>query len=284
MTPKLFKRIIASLTMALVLGFTALGTTGEAYAAKIVGVPEGQDITTENGVTNLRIVVTPGNPAPYEELPVGEVAGIEIRLAKLADLDPFNAEDIRRIESTPLAEIVANWPTSDFYTVTTDGDGVAVFQSLPVGVYLVTSAAPDDGTIYRQIEPFLVGIPMNPEAGQTAHPDGLIITKTRPQTPPTGTPERPPVDVPDVPPGDRPNNPGEPGEPGWPEDFGEPLSPSDPPSAPNASSPGETPETPTRGGLARTGADVIDLLIIGALVVSAGVALLIYGNRRKPQG
>lgn len=265
MTHKLFKRIIASLTMALVLGFTALGTAGEAYAARIVGVPEGQDITTENGVTNLRIVVTPGNPDPYEELPVGEVAGIEIRLAKLADLDPFNAEDIRRIESTPLAEIVANWPTSDYYTVTTDGDGVAVFQSLPVGVYLVTSAAPDDGTIYRQIEPFLVGIPMNPEAGQTAHPDGLIITKTRPQTPPTGTPERPPVDVPDLPPGDRPNNPGEPG-------------------APHASSPGETSETHTRGGLARTGADVIELLIIGALVVSAGVALFVYGNRRKPQG
>lgn len=234
----------------------------------------GAERTVDSDTVTVRL--TQGNPDDDGQAPSGQVQGVTIHLARLAGLDPNNADDAARVQDANLDE-VREWRTDVHVDQVTDANGEVTFDGLADGFYVATSTAPDDS--YREINPFVVAIPFHTVADNPNPVPGVIVAKTHkpgetptPTTSPT-TPSAPPShpNTPQTPPNYPPTKPGKP--PHQPETT--------PPRTPDGGKT-STPVTPSGNGgsLAMTGAQVLGV-VAAALVLIATGFVMIASSRRK---
>lgn len=234
----------------------------------------GAERTVDSDTVTVRL--TQGNPDDDGQAPSGQVQGVTIHLARLAGLDPNNADDAARVQDANLDE-VREWRTDVHVDQVTDANGEVTFDGLADGFYVATSTAPDDS--YREINPFVVAVPFHTVADNPNPVPGVIVAKTHkpgetptPTTSPT-TPSAPPShpNTPQTPPNYPPTKPGKP--PHQPETT--------PPRTPDGGKT-STPVTPSGNGgsLAMTGAQVLGV-VAAALVLIATGFVMIASSRRK---
>ncbi|ALA66525.1 hypothetical protein [Corynebacterium lactis] len=248
-----------------------------AAAAPVAGQTGVPNMERSVGTDVLTIQLTQGNPDDDGMAPSGAIAGVKIHLKRLSGIDPKNSADMARVEKATL-EQNQGWPTDAHLWQVTDAEGKTRFEGLADGIYLVTSTAPGEG--YREINSFLVAVPFHTVATNSNPVAGVIVAKTHTPGKPPVTPPTPP-DVPEVP-GVPPTKPGTP-----------PSAPPSVPTTPNNSDSPPVPEQPDphekapsektpKGPLAVTGAQVIGLVVVAAVLIGAGF-VLIAGNRRKQE-
>ena len=162
-------------------------------AAEAVQVAGQQSTGAERTMATDTVTVrlTQGNPSDDGQAPSGKIQGVTIHLARLAGLDPNNADDVARVQDAGLAE-VREWRTDVHVDQVTDANGEVTFDGLADGFYVVTSSAPDNS--YREINPFVVAVPFHTVADNPKPVPGVIVAKTHKPgetpTPPT-TPTTP---------------------------------------------------------------------------------------------
>lgn len=80
-----------------------------AGAVQVVGQQTtGAERTVDTDTVTVRL--TQGNPDDDGQAPSGKIQGVTIHLARLAGLDPNNADDVARVQDAGLAE-VREWRT-----------------------------------------------------------------------------------------------------------------------------------------------------------------------------
>lgn len=250
-------------------------------AAGAVQVAGQQTTSAERTVDSDTVTVrlTQGNPDDDGQAPSGEVQGVTIHLARLAGLDPNNADDAARVQDANLDE-VREWRTDVHVDQITDANGEVTFDGLADGFYVVTSTAPDDS--YREINPFVVAVPFHTVADNPNPVPGVIVAKTHkpgetptPTTSPT-TPSAPPShpDTPQTPPNYPPTKPGK------------------PPHQPETTQPGtpsagktSTPVTSSGNGgsLAMTGAQVIGVVAAALALIATGFVMIAFSRRKNSE-
>lgn len=205
------------------------------------------------------------DPIPNAK-PFGGVEGLTFRLSKVNGVDA-TTELGRESAKKYTVQRARHEGFSESREEKTNAKGVAVFNDLGPGLYLIEEFAPDDAHEWRLSSPQLVILPLGDVMGENYSYENVLVTKPEPTEPPTtppGTPEDPgtPPGTPGKPstPPSTPQEPAEPGEPGRPDD----------PEAPGNPGGGEK----TRGGgdgeLAITGANVLWAFL-------AGVGLIVFG-------
>ncbi|OBA53581.1 hypothetical protein [Corynebacterium sp. EPI-003-04-2554_SCH2473622] len=205
------------------------------------------------------------DPIPNAK-PFGGVEGLTFRLSKVNGVDA-TTELGRESAKKYTVQRARHEGFSESREEKTNAKGVAVFNDLGPGLYLIEEFAPDDAHEWRLSSPQLVILPLGDVMGENYSYENVLVTKPEPTEPPTtppGTPEDPgtPPGTPGKPstPPSTPQEPGEPGEPGRPDD----------PEARGNPGGGEK----TRGGgdgeLAITGANVLWAFL-------AGVGLIVFG-------
>ena len=250
-------------------------------AAGAVQVAGQQTTSAERTVDSDTVTVrlTQGNPDDDGQAPSGQVQGVTIHLARLAGLDPNNADDAARVQDANLDE-VREWRTDVHVDQITDANGEVTFDGLADGFYVVTSTAPDDS--YREINPFVVAVPFHTVADNPNPVPGVIVAKTHkpgetptPTTSPT-TPSAPPShpDTPQTPPNYPPTKPGKP--PHQPETT--------PPRTPDGGKT-STPVTPSGNGgsLAMTGAQVIGVVAAALALIATGFVMIAFSRRKNSE-
>ena len=250
-------------------------------AAGAVQVAGQQTTSAERTVDSDTVTVrlTQGNPDDDGQAPSGQVQGVTIHLARLAGLDPNNADDAARVQDANLDE-VREWRTDVHVDQITDANGEVTFDGLADGFYVVTSTAPDDS--YREINPFVVAVPFHTVADNPNPVPGVIVAKTHkpgetptPTTSPT-TPSAPPShpDTPQTPPNYPPTKPGKP--PHQPETT--------PPRTPDGGKT-STPVTPSGNGgsLAMTGAQVLGVVAAALALIATGFVMIAFSRRKNSE-
>lgn len=242
----------------LVAAALSMAGAGLATAAPVAGT--GVNATT-SGATSLLIDLSPSVAADEG---IDSFAGYAIRLQKVRGVSPKDADSLEKLRRTPVREIEEKFGFEKFFDYVVGDDNKVETGELPEGIYLVTSQATDQG---KEVAPFLVAIPFHGQLDADEVP-GVIVVKTRSETPPS-TPDNPPT-TPETP--ATPTSPVPPDTvtsttPVPPDDFTEPPAP-----GPDSSSPG--------GSLAVTGAQLIGLLVAGALFVFFGLGLLLRNARK----
>ncbi|WP_394286378.1 surface anchored protein [Corynebacterium kefirresidentii] len=250
-------------------------------AAGAVQVAGQQTTSAERTVDSDTVTVrlTQGNPDDDGQAPSGQVQGVTIHLARLAGLDPNNADDAARVQDANLDE-VREWRTDVHVDQITDANGEVTFDGLADGFYVVTSTAPDDS--YREINPFVVAVPFHTVADNPNPVPGVIVAKTHkpgetptPTTSPT-TPSAPPSrpDTPQTPPNYPPTKPGKP--PHQPE-----TTPPGTPSAGKTSTP--VTSSGNGGSLAMTGAQVIGVVAAALALIATGFVMIAFSRRKNSE-
>lgn len=220
------------------------------------------------------------------------VPGVPFTLRRVKDVDLGTQSGWEKLESiTPDDFKVTDTRTQEDVdklleapvTATTDAQGHARFNNLPVGLYYLVEDKPATaGAGYTQSAPMLLTLPLRDAEGEKWAYNFTVNAKNQPTKPgnptyPPGeeTPFEPPVipSIPDIP--GTPTTPENPGEapgtrlPSPPLEEGE----EEPPSAVLAS-----PHMP--GVLASTGASVIGIVVLGVLLLGGGFLLT---RRRKEE-
>lgn len=202
--------------------------------------------------------------------PFGGVEGLTFRLSKVNGVDA-TTELGREAAKQYTVQRARHEGFSESREEATNAKGVAVFNDLGPGLYLIEEFAPDDEHDWRLSRPQLVILPLGDVMGESYSYDNVLVTKPDPGTPPTTPPGTPPEE-PGTPPG-TPEKPGDPGTPpSTPEEPGEPGEPGRPddPEAPGDPGGGEKTRTGGDGELAITGANALWAFL-------AGVGLIVFG-------
>ena len=147
---------VVAVGVACAVAFAGPGVVA-AGAVQVVGQQTtGAERTVDTDTVTVRL--TQGNPDDDGQAPSGKIQGVTIHLARLAGLDPNNADDVARVQDAGLAE-VREWRTDVHVDQVTDANGEVTFDGLADGFYVVTSSAPDNS--YREINPFVVAVPFH---------------------------------------------------------------------------------------------------------------------------
>ena len=265
---------VVAVGVACAVAFAGPGTVA-AEAVQVAGQQStGSERTMATDTVTVRL--TQGNPNDDGHAPAGKIQGVTIRLARLAGLDPTNADDAARVRNANLDE-VRDWRTDVHVDLVTNANGEVTFDGLAHGFYVVTSTAPDDS--YREINPFVVAVPFHTVVDNPKPVPGVIVAKTHKPgetpTPPTSSsaPSAPPSrpDTPQTPPNYPPTKPGKP--PHQPE-----TTPPGTPSAGKTSTP--VTSSGNGGSLAMTGAQVIGVVAAALALIATGF-VMIASSRRK---
>lgn len=247
------------------IGLTLMGPgfSGVATAAQVAGHDEVPALEQSVGTDALNIRLTKGNPDSDGPSVAGSVEGVTIHLHRLRGIDSKNAADMQRVRNASLADI-HGWDTDLHLTQVTGLDGGVKFANLAEGIYLVTSTAPEGN--YREINPFLVAVPFHSLSNNPAPVPGVIVAKTHilGQIPPPSTPgSTPSSENPRETPSREPTPSNEPPSPV----VRDPEPPTEEPPV------GEPPRVPT--ALAMTGAQVIGMVAVAALLIIAGLSIIL---------
>ena len=282
--------------MALATAGFIISTSGFAYAQ--TRPVSGNDATLNPSAVSpqqgLKLEVTKQGTNPNDDpvpgqLPEGGIAGITFVLHKAEGFDVTTQQgrdDARRARTQEQWDRLAR---KEVAREVTNADGVAVFDNLAPGLYLLEETTPDAKRNYHTSAPKWLVLPFGDVYGKGFTYDNVMVVKPAPTT---TTPPPPPVTttvtttitttVTRPCPPTTPTT--EPTEPTTPETPTEPSTPeSTPPTTPAPSTTPATPAPPTtpanppkdnpRPGLANTGANVLTLLALSALLIAAGAYL-----------
>lgn len=202
------------------------------------------------------------DPIPGDK-PYGGVEGLTFRLSKVQGVD-VTTNDGR--ESAKGYTVQRAWNEGFIETreAKTNADGVAVFEQLGPGLYLIEESAPDENHHWRLSRPQLVILPLGDVMGEDFSYDNVLVTKPHPGEMPPTTPGVPPNE-----PGIPPSAPGDPKEPGTPPET--PVLPGQP--GYNAGEQGRHSGEDERT-LAVTGVNVILAFAIGVVMITLGFVLM----------
>ena len=268
---------VVAVGVACAVAFAGPGVVA-AGAVQVVGQQTtGAERTVDTDTVTVRL--TQGNPDDDGQAPSGKIQGVTIHLARLAGLDPNNADDAARVRNANLDE-VRDWRTDVHAEKVTDANGEVTFDGLANGFYVVTSTAPDDS--YREISPFVVAVPFHTVVDNPKPVPGVIVAKTHKPgetpTPPTSSsaPSAPPSrpDTPQTPPNYPPTKPGKP--PHQPE-----TTPPGTPSAGKTSTP--VTSSGNGGSLAMTGAQVIGVVAAALALIATGFVMIAFSRRKNSE-
>ena len=271
-------------TIAVLLAATlSAAATPVAHAAVVTGNYSGLPVESiETGRTvQLTIYKTKPNPfndVPDGELPPGGVAGATFTIERLGGYDltddaVWDTFPTLDISDTETAEVL------DRYSAVTDASGYTVFQGLPQGLYRVRETPPEDPSKdYRVSAPFLIALPVADTDGSSWVYEVTISPKNKPHQPVPGSsgssggivPIPIPIPIP-IPAG---------GSSSSGSSTGTPSQMTEKPETPV-----EKEKRPTEGMakyLPDTGADVLVLSLIGAVLMLLGLVLL--RRRRNSSG
>ncbi len=285
--------------MALATAGLIISTSGFAYAQ--TRPVSGNDATLNPSAVSpqqgLKLEVTKQGTNPNDDpvpgqLPEGGIAGITFVLHKAEGFDVTTQQgrdDARRARTQEQWDRLAR---KEVAREVTNADGVAVFDNLAPGLYLLEETKPDAERNYHTSAPKWLVLPFGDVYGKGFTYDNVMVVKPAPTT---TTPPPPPVTTTvtttitttvtrPCPPTTPTTEPTEPTEPTTPETPTEPSTPeSTPPTTPAPSTTPATPAPPTtpanppkdnpRPGLANTGANVLTLLALSALLIAAGAYL-----------
>lgn len=202
--------------------------------------------------------------------PFGGVEGLTFRLSKVNGVDA-TTELGREAAKKYTVQRARHEGFSESREEATNAKGVAVFNDLGPGLYLIEEFAPDDEHNWRLSRPQLLILPLGDVVGENYSYDNVLVTKPDPGTPPTTPPGTPPEE-----PG-TPEKPGDPGTPpSTPGDPGAPDGPDTPDSNEKRPDGGDT-ERPRDGALAVTGVNVLWAFAVGIAMIVLGFILM----RRK---
>ncbi|MDK4325968.1 cell surface protein [Corynebacterium propinquum] len=206
--------------------------------------------------------------------PFGGVEGLTFRLSKVNGVDA-TTELGREAAKKYTVQRARHEGFTESREEATDAMGVAVFNNLGPGLYLIEEFAPDDEHDWRLSRPQLVILPLGDVVGENYSYDNVLVTKPDPGTPPTTPPGTPPEE-----PGTPPETPEKPGDPGTPPstpgDPGDPDGPNTPDTNEERPDGGDT-ERPRDGALAVTGVNVLWAFAVGIAMIVLGFILM----RRK---
>ena len=289
--------------MAVATAGLIISTSGFAYAQ--TRPVSGNDATLNPSAVSpqqgLKLEVTKQGTNPNDDpvpgqLPEGGIAGITFVLHKAEGFDVTTQQgrdDARRARTQEQWDRLAR---KEVAREVTNADGVAVFDNLAPGLYLLEETKPDAKRNYHTSAPKWLVLPFGDVYGKGFTYDNVMVVKPAPTTTP---PPPPPVTTTvtttitttvtrPCPPTTPTTEPTEPTEPTTPETPTEPSTPestpeSTPPTTPAPSTTPATPAPPTtpanppkdnpRPGLANTGANVLTLLALSALLIAAGAYL-----------
>lgn len=227
---------------------------------------------------------------PYDDVPEGAkpsaIAGAKFTLSRIEGIDVTTTagrEDAKRLSLDDASSKTLN-PIAQR---TTDADGVVTFSNLAPGLYLLEESAPDGDYNYHLASPKLIILPLGNATGDGFDYENVVVTKPEPSRPPTTTTTR------TRPPGTVTIHPGN--ETIWSTPSttrvaeppvtatstrsatvsAAPAASGTPPAATTATAPGN----PDRnGGLASTGANVLWLAGIAAILIIGGLVLARRNN------
>lgn len=268
---------MAAVGVACAIAFAGPGMLA-AGAVQVAGQQTtGAERTVDSDTVTVRL--TQGNPDDDGQAPSGQVQGVTIHLARLAGLDPNNADNAARVQDANLDEI-REWRSDVHVDQVTDANGEVTFDGLADGFYVVTSSAPDDS--YREINPFVVAVPFHTVVDNPNPVPGVIVAKThKPGETPTpttssSTPSAPPSrpNTPQTPPNYPPTKPGKP--PHQPE-----TTPSATPSAGKTSTPAVS--SGNGGSLAMTGAQVLGVVAAALALIATGFVMIAFSRRKNSE-
>lgn len=237
-------------------------------------------------VTFRKIPLNPYDDREPNSLPDGGVEGLSFTLSKVRGID-VTTEAGRAAAKKLNVEKAREAGVDKVASERTDAEGKALFTGLHPGLYLVEESAPDSEHDYRLSDPRLIILPLGNPTGTEFEYDSVAVMKGRSSTPPetpsttppktttprtpetpgeTTTRHRPPRE--DTPPRERTTYPDRPGETSEREVqvLGE-----EPPEDGSGSGSRST------NVLASTGASVLGLVGVGAVLIFAGLWL----SRRK---
>lgn len=230
---------------------------------------------------------------PYDDVPEGAkpsaIAGARFTLSLVEGVDATTTAGREEAKGLSLDD-VASKTLNPIAQRTTDADGVAEFTGLAPGLYLMEESAPDGDYNYHLSSPKLIILPLGNATGDGFDYENVVVTKPEPSRPPTTTTTRtrPPATetttrppLPPIPPitvTTRTSTPT--------------THVTEPPvtttlTPPTTATPGKTTGTTTvappskssrDGGLASTGANVLWLVGIAAILIIGGLALARRNN------
>lgn len=260
-----------------------------------------EDVDKQQPIT---LTVRKAATNPYDDVPDGEkpaaIAGAVFTLSRVSGVDVTTAQGRERAKGFTLDD-AASTGLTDTVQRTTDASGEARFTDLTAGLYLLEESAPGGDLNYQLSSPKLVILPLGNVSGEGFEYENVVVTKAEPNTPPPGqnsetstpatptrtpstststAPKRPPLLPVPLPLGPHTENTTAPGTPSQPAATGSGGTAEGGGAAGGAASsaPGAPEMNPPQGGartggLASTGASVLWLLGVGAVLALLGSVL-----------
>lgn len=279
---------------ALCLGGILAVSTPVAADAKVISGYAGASVhvdpsTIGDAPNSLTITLPKGNPfdeVPAGELPPGSLSGYTFSLKRVAGIDIRSREGYDSALHLTLDEARDRGFTNPAFSRVSDEQGKVRFDGLPAGAYLIEVEPPARaGEKHEDIRPMLIILPATNEDGSWLH-ELSVKAKTEddggdvppptdipdPRPTPTPTPTTTPTDTPVPRPTstststqDRPLT----------SITGTPGSTTSPVAGPSTDQPGKS----TLRQLAQTGASVLGIVAVGALLLLLGGYMMRRNNK-----
>ncbi|WP_342318828.1 SpaA isopeptide-forming pilin-related protein [Corynebacterium mayonis] len=261
-------KLLATIALSVTVGTIALGGLADAQARVATGndksIPAAS-VDASRGLT-LEVRKQPRNPnddVPSGEKPDGGVAGLTFTLFRAEGIDVTTPEGRKEAARERTQQEFDALEAIEVASGTTGENGKVLFTELKPGLYRLEESAPNDNYDWRLSSPRWLVLPFGDVTGQQFTYDNVVVVKPAPKDPPTTPP-------PATPPADRATPP--PAPPVLTTGHTPPSTPSSPaPSNPPEQPHEDTPGKVSRGGLASTGASVLWITALGALLIVLGL-------------
>lgn len=264
---------IAVACSAAAIGASVAGAGAALADSRVVsGNDAGLAAESVDKHAQLSLTVRKVATNPYDDVPEGAkpsaIAGARFTLSLVEGIDVTTTAGREEAKGLSLADASSKTLTP-IAQRTTDADGVAEFTGLAPGLYLLEESAPDGDYDYHLSSPKLIILPLGNATGDGFDYENVVVTKPEPSRPPsTTTQTRPPATETTTPP-----TPGTIATPG--KTPGTTATPGKTPGTTTVAPPGKSSRD---GGLASTGANVLWLVGIAAILIIGGLALARRNN------